>query len=159
MTPVDVVPRISAGRLVIGIWIAQSWPQQDYETTILLSPHSKCDSSDVLLFTANSYKPIFGRFLYFMTTWLLNYLVKASAEKLNWLMCSLLHYLAGSAKLKNDTPHLFRDKIQFRWNVHMETQSWMDQYWVLELATKICHLPSMRHLQINWLGNCQLHIV
>ena len=33
MIPVDVVPRVSAGRLVIGIWMAQSWPQQDYETT------------------------------------------------------------------------------------------------------------------------------
>ena len=32
---VDVVPRGLAGRLVIGIWIGQSWPQQDYVTTIL----------------------------------------------------------------------------------------------------------------------------
>ena len=36
MTPVDVVPRVSAGRLVIGISIGESWPQQDYVTTILL---------------------------------------------------------------------------------------------------------------------------
>ena len=35
--PVDVVPRVSAGRLVIGIWTGQSWPQQDYVTTKLYS--------------------------------------------------------------------------------------------------------------------------
>ena len=29
MIPVDVVPRVSAGRLVIGIRIGQSWPQQN----------------------------------------------------------------------------------------------------------------------------------
>ena len=36
MIPVDVVPRVSAGRLVIGFWIGQSWPQHDFVTTILL---------------------------------------------------------------------------------------------------------------------------
>ena len=36
MIPVDVVPRVSNGRLVIGIWIGQSWPQQDYVTTLIL---------------------------------------------------------------------------------------------------------------------------
>ena len=36
MIPVDVVPRVSAGLLVIGIWIGQSWPRQDDVTTILL---------------------------------------------------------------------------------------------------------------------------
>ena len=35
MIPVDVVPGISAGRLVTGIWKGQSWPQQDYVITIL----------------------------------------------------------------------------------------------------------------------------
>ena len=38
MIPVNVVPRVSAGRLVIGIWIGQSWPQQ--ETILLLSQGS-----------------------------------------------------------------------------------------------------------------------
>ena len=32
----DIRSYFSAGRLVIGIWIGQSWPQQDYVTTILL---------------------------------------------------------------------------------------------------------------------------
>ena len=50
MIPVDVVPRVSAGRLVIGIWIGQSWPQQDYVTTILLSRDCSCP---VHLFTHN----------------------------------------------------------------------------------------------------------
>jgi len=36
MIPVDVVPRVLAGSLVIGIWIGQSWPQQDYVTIVLL---------------------------------------------------------------------------------------------------------------------------
>jgi len=48
MIPVDVVPRVSAGRQVIGFRIGHSWPQQDYVTTILLfilpdhSVHSFC---------------------------------------------------------------------------------------------------------------------
>ena len=31
-----VVPRVPAGRLVTGLCIGQSWPQQNYVTTILL---------------------------------------------------------------------------------------------------------------------------
>ena len=47
MIPVDVVPRVSAGRLVIGIWIGQSWPQQDYVRTIFNLRSSVTNATEV----------------------------------------------------------------------------------------------------------------